>query len=87
MALLGEGAGLALCWLSVLLSRQVLWVVCVRVGRVSRPLAGRGIEVGDCFLGLLVEWPFVGGGRLLVGGARRQGCGLGGVRWLWGIPC
>ena len=49
-------------------------MVCVCVRRVKRPPAGRGVEVAGGCLGLR----FLGGGRLLVGGACRQGLRLRG---------
>ena len=67
-----------LCWLGVWVYCRVLWVVGVCVGRVSRPPAGRGPEVEGGCLGFPVGLRFVGGGRLLVGGARRQGLRFGG---------
>ena len=65
------GWGRALCWWGVRVSRRVLCVVCVRVRRVPRPLARRSVGVGGGCLGFQVGLRFVGGGRLLVGGARR----------------
>ena len=67
-----------LCWLGVPVSHQVLWLGCVYVGRVSRPLAGCGVEVGGGGLGFRVGLPFVGGGQRPVAGARKQGLRLKG---------
>ena len=67
-----------LCRRGVWVSRWALWMVCVCVGRVLRPPAGLGAEVGVGCLGFRVGLRFVGGGRLLLGGARRQGLRLRG---------
>ena len=64
--------------------RRVLWAVCVRFLLVLRPLAGRGVEVGVGCLGIFVGLWFVGGGRLLAGGSRRQELRLGGRRVVLG---
>ena len=56
------------------------------VGTSLRPLAGRGVEVGDGSLGFRVGLRFAGGGQLLVGSARRQGLRLGGRQVLVGYP-
>ena len=67
----GWGRLQALCWFRFWVSRPVLWVVCVRLGWVLWPLAGRGVQVGGACLAFCVGSRFVGAGRLVVGGARR----------------
>ena len=74
----GAGVGV-LSWMGVWASRRVLWALCVRVVRVWRPLASRGVELGGGCLGIWVGLWFVGSGRLLMGGAGRHGLRL---RWL-----
>ena len=64
--------------MGVWVSRRVLWLVCVCIGRIMRPLAGRGFEMGDGYLGFCVGLWFAGCWRLLVCGARGQGPRLGG---------
>ena len=76
----GGGWGYVLRRLGSWVSRRVLWVLCVHmcVGQVMRPLAGRGVGVGDGCLGFWVGLWFAGGVRLLAGGARGQGLRQGG---------
>ena len=66
------GRGWVLCWMEVWVSCWVLWAMCVRLVRVLRPLAGHGVEIGVGCLGMRQGLLFVGGGRLLIGGARRH---------------
>ena len=63
--------GRALCRMGVWASRRVLWVLFVRIVRVSRPPAGRGVEVGgDCLCIRVAVWS-VGIRQLLPDRARR----------------
>ena len=47
----GGGLGSLLFSLGIRVSRLVLWVVCVSLGRDTWPLAGRGVGQGDGCLG------------------------------------
>ena len=71
-----RGGGCQLCTSGVRVCRRVLSTVCVCVERVMRPPVGRAVEVGGGCLGFWVGVQFTGGGRLLVGGACRQGLRL-----------
>ena len=70
--------GRVLSRLGVWMSRLVLLVVCVCVGQVLRPPAGRLVGVGGGCLGFWVGLRFAGGGGLLVGKDGRQGLQLRG---------
>ena len=61
------------------MSRRALWVLCVRVVRVSWSLTGRGVEVEDGCLGLWVGQWSVGSGQLLVDASGRQELRLRGL--------
>ena len=56
----GDGFGVALLVVRVWASRRVLWALCVCDMQVSRPLPGRGVEVGGGHLGIRVGLWFVG---------------------------
>ena len=75
----GGGRGSVLCWMGASASSCVLWVLCVRVVRVSQSLAGRGVQTGGGCLGIQVGLWSVGSGRLLVDCVRRYGWRLRGV--------
>ena len=76
-----------LCWTGVWAAQRVVLVLCVRVGRSSRFLAGRGVEVGDGCLGIQRGLWSVGSRWLLVDGARWHELRVGGCQWWWGAPC
>ena len=66
----GGGGGGVQCWMGVWASRWVSWLLCVRVVRSSRSLAGRGVQVGGVCLGIRGGMWSIGSRWLLVGGAR-----------------
>ena len=73
------GRGWVLFWMGVLTSCRILSALCVPVMRVSRPLAGRGIEVRGVCSGIRLGLWLVGGRRLLMGDAHKQGLRLRGL--------
>ena len=74
----GWDCGSVLCWFGVWVSCWVLWVVCGCVGRVPRPWLAVVLRWRVVTWVFSVELRFLGGGRLLVGGACRQGLHLAG---------
>ena len=60
-----------LCRMGAWASSCVLWVLCMRVVRVSQSLAGRGVQMGGGCLGIWLGLWSVGSGRLLVDCIRR----------------